>query len=55
LYSYCFHFYIPYSDTAEEAAEWGKTIYFPTVWTALLKLADQDKNGENAGAPPFSG
>ncbi|MDR2634227.1 MAG: hypothetical protein LBC51_11505 [Treponema sp.] len=34
--------------TAEEAAEWGKTLDFPTVWTALLKLGEKvDKTTEN--------
>jgi hypothetical protein len=34
--------------TAEEAAEWGKTLDFPTVWTALLKLGENvNKMGEN--------
>jgi hypothetical protein len=33
--------------TAEEAAEWGKTLDFPTVWTALLKLGEKvDKMAE---------
>jgi hypothetical protein len=27
--------------TAEEAAEWGKTLDFPTVWAALLKLGER--------------
>jgi tetrahydromethanopterin S-methyltransferase subunit G len=34
--------------TAEEAAEWGKSLDFPTVWTALLKLGERiDKTTEN--------
>jgi hypothetical protein len=34
--------------TAEEAAEWGKNLDFPTVWTALLKLGEKvDKTTEN--------
>ena len=34
--------------TAEEAAEWGKNLDFPTVWTALLKLGERvDKTAEN--------
>jgi hypothetical protein len=33
--------------TAEEAAEWGKTLDFPTVWAALLKMGEKiDKLGE---------
>jgi hypothetical protein len=33
--------------TAEEAAEWGKTLDFPTVWAALLKVGERiDKMGE---------
>ena len=33
--------------TAEEAAEWGKTLDFPTVWAALLKLGERiDKTVE---------
>jgi uncharacterized protein YoxC len=27
--------------TAEEAAEWGKTLDFPTVWAALTKLGER--------------
>ncbi|WP_461251839.1 hypothetical protein, partial [Treponema sp. R8-4-B8] len=27
--------------TVQEAAEWGKTLDFPTVWTALTKLGEQ--------------
>jgi hypothetical protein len=34
--------------TAEEAAEWGKTLDFPTVWAALLRLGEKvDKTTEN--------
>jgi CII-binding regulator of phage lambda lysogenization HflD len=34
--------------TAQEAAEWGKNLDFPTVWTALLKLGEKvDKTTEN--------
>jgi len=34
--------------TAKEAAEWGKTLDFPTVWTALLKLGERvDQTTEN--------
>jgi hypothetical protein len=33
--------------TAQEAAEWGKTLDFPTVWTALMKSDEKiDKLGE---------
>jgi len=33
--------------TAEEAAEWGKTLDFPTVWAALMDTkANLDKLGE---------
>jgi len=33
--------------TAQEAAEWGKTLDFPTVWAALLKGEEKiDKMGE---------
>jgi hypothetical protein len=33
--------------TAEEAAEWGKTLDFPTVWAALLKTGERiDKMSE---------
>jgi hypothetical protein len=30
--------------TAEEAAEWGKTLDFPTVWAALLKMGEKVDN-----------
>jgi Asp-tRNA(Asn)/Glu-tRNA(Gln) amidotransferase A subunit family amidase len=34
--------------TAQEAAEWGKTLDFPTVWAALLRLGEKvDKTTEN--------
>lgn len=34
--------------TAQEAAEWGKTLDFPAVWTALLKLGERvDRTTEN--------
>jgi cytochrome c556 len=33
--------------TAEEAAEWGKTLDFPTVWAAMMKSDEKiDKLGE---------
>ena len=33
--------------TAQEAAEWGKTLDFPTVWAALAKLGEKvDKMAE---------
>jgi uncharacterized protein YoxC len=33
--------------TAEEAAEWGKTLDFPTVWAALMETRERiDKLGE---------
>jgi uncharacterized coiled-coil protein SlyX len=33
--------------TAQEAAEWGKTLDFPTVWAALMESRDRfDKLGE---------
>ena len=33
--------------TVQEAAEWGKTLDFPTVWTALMKSDEKiDKLGE---------
>ena len=27
--------------TAQEAAEWGKTLDFPTVWAYLIKLGEK--------------
>ena len=33
--------------TAQEAAEWGKTLDFPTVWAALMETRERiDKLGE---------
>ncbi|MDR0567825.1 MAG: hypothetical protein LBG87_01275 [Spirochaetaceae bacterium] len=33
--------------TAQEAAEWGKTLDFPTVWAALTKMGERvDKMAE---------
>jgi hypothetical protein len=29
--------------TAQEAAEWGKTLDFPTVWAALMELRESQK------------
>jgi hypothetical protein len=34
--------------TAQEAAEWGKTLDFPTVWAALIKLGERvDETSRN--------
>jgi hypothetical protein len=33
--------------TAEEAAEWGKTLDFPTVWAALIKLGERVDKAAN--------
>jgi hypothetical protein len=34
--------------TAQEAAEWGKTLDFPTVWAALTKMGERvDRTTEN--------
>ena len=34
--------------TAQEAAEWGKTLDFPTVWTALMELKESIKELRNS-------
>ena len=36
--------------TAQEAAEWGKTLNFETVWATIVKMGEKiDRMGENIG------